>query len=198
MNIVMHPGDWWALFQQFCMLSLLGVGGAITTAPEMHRFLVDEHQWLNDAQFTSAIALAQASPGPNVLYIAVMGWTLGLNAAGGLNAGPQAWALGLFGVGVMMLGIMLPSSLLTYIATRWAYRHRDMRGVKAFKAGMAPIVVALLVCTSWLLTAAHDQASRDWPLWLLTAATALLVWRTRIHMLWLLAAGAVLGAMGLI
>lgn len=198
MNIVMHPGDWWALFQQFCMLSLLGVGGAITTAPEMHRFLVDEHQWLNDAQFTSAIALAQASPGPNVLYIAVMGWTLGLNAAGGLNAGPQAWALGLFGVGVMMLGIMLPSSLLTYIATRWAYRHRDMRGVKAFKAGMAPIVVALLVCTSWLLTAAHDQASRDWPLWLLTAATAFLVWRTRIHMLWLLAAGAVLGAMGLI
>jgi chromate transporter len=198
MNIVMSALDWWSLFQQFCLLSLLGVGGAITTAPEMHRFLVDEHHWLNDLQFTTSIALAQASPGPNVLFVALMGWNLGLNAGGGLAQGPQAWALGLFGILVMMLGIMLPSSVLTYVATRWAHRNRDMRGVMAFKAGMAPIVVALLVCTGWLLTAAHSQPTRDWPLWVLTTVTALVVWRTRIHLLWLLAAGAIMGAMGLI
>lgn len=198
MNIVMSGQDWWVLFQQFCLLSFLGVGGAITTAPEMHRFLVDEHHWLNDLQFTSSIALAQASPGPNVLFVALMGWNLGLNAGGGLGAGVHAWALGLFGVLVMMMGIMLPSSVLTYMATRWAHRNRDMRGVKAFKAGMAPIVVALLVCTGWLLTAAHNQPDRDWPLWALSAITALVVWGTRIHLLWLLAAGAVLGALGLI
>jgi chromate transporter len=198
MNIVMSALDWWSLFQQFCLLSLLGVGGAITTAPEMHRFLVDEHHWLNDIQFTTSIALAQASPGPNVLFVALMGWNLGLNAGGGLAEGPNAWALGLFGILVMMLGIMLPSSVLTYVATRWAHRNRDMRGVKAFKAGMAPIVVALLVCTGWLLTAAHSQPAKDWALWVLTAVTALVVWRTRIHLLWLLAAGAILGALGLI
>ena len=198
MNIVMSGQDWWVLFQQFCLLSFLGVGGAITTAPEMHRFLVDEHHWLNDLQFTSSIALAQASPGPNVLFVALMGWNLGLNAGGGLAAGLHAWALGLFGVLVMMMGIMLPSSVLTYMATRWAHRNRDMRGVKAFKAGMAPIVVALLVCTGWLLTAAHNQPDRDWPLWALSAITALVVWRTRIHLLWLLGAGAILGALGLI
>jgi len=194
----MSGQDWWTLFQQFCLLSFLGVGGAITTAPEMHRFLVDEHHWLNDIQFTSSIALAQASPGPNVLFVALMGWNLGLNAGGGLGAGLHAWALGLFGVLVMMLGIMLPSSVMTYMATRWAHRNRDMRGVKAFKAGMAPIVVALLVCTGWLLTAAHNQPDRDWPLWALSAITALVVWRTRIHLLWLLGAGAILGALGLI
>ena len=198
MNIVMSTPDWWALFQHFCLLSLLGVGGAITTAPEMHRFLVDEQHWLNDMQFTSSMALAQASPGPNVLFVAVMGWNVGLNAGGGLGAGSRAWTLGILGVLVMMLGIMLPSSVLTYTATRWAHRNRDMRGVKAFKAGMAPIVVSLLVCTGWLLTAAHSQPARDWPLWVLTTVTALVVWRTRIHLLWLLAAGAVLGAMGLI
>jgi chromate transporter len=49
-----------------------------------------------------------------------------------------------------------------------------------------------------LLTAAHNQPDRDWPLWALSAITALVVWRTRIHLLWLLAAGAVLGALGLI
>ncbi len=198
MTYQLSAADWWALFQQFCLLSLLGVGGAITTAPEMHRFLVDEQHWLNDMQFTSSIALAQASPGPNVLFVAVMGWNVGLNAGGGLAAGLQAWSLGVLGVLVMMLGIMLPSSVLTYMATRWAHRNREMRGIKAFKAGMAPIVVALLVCTGWLLTAAHNQAATDWPLWLLTSGTALVVWRTRIHLLWLLGAGALLGALGLV
>ena len=198
MTIVMTASDWWAVFQQFCLLSLLGVGGAITTAPDMHRFLIDEHQWLNDMQFTSSIALAQASPGPNVLFVALMGWNLGLNAGGGLDAGPAAWALGMMGVLIMMLGIMLPSSVLTYTATRWAHRNREMRTIKAFKAGMAPIVVALLVCTGWLLTAAHNQVDRDGPLWLLTLITALLVWLTRLHLLWLLGTGAVLGALGLV
>jgi len=196
MNIALSLSDWVTLFQQFCLLSLLGVGGAITTAADMHRFLVDEHQWLNDMQFTSSIALAQASPGPNVLFVALMGWNLGLNAGGGLAAGASAWALGLLGVMILMTGIMLPSSVLTYTATRWAHRNRNMRGVKAFKAGMAPIVVALLICTGWLLTAAHNEPLKDWPLWLLTAVTALTVWLTRVHLLWLLAAGALLGALG--
>jgi chromate transporter len=190
--------DFWTLFQHFASLSLLGVGGAITSAPEMHRFLVDETHWLSDMQFTSSIALAQAAPGPNVLFVALMGWNVGLNAAGGLGAGPLAWACGLLGVLATMVGIMLPSSVLTYTATRWAHRNRDLRAVKAFKTGMAPIVIALLISTGWLLTAAHNQPARDWPLWVLTAVSAVWVWRTKIHLLWLLGAGALLGAVGLI
>jgi chromate transporter len=73
-----------------------------------------------------------------------------------------------------------------------------LRAVKAFKTGMAPIVIALLICTGWLLTAAHNQPARDWPLWLLTAVSAVLVWRTKIHLLWLLGAGALIGGLGVI
>jgi chromate transporter len=69
-------------------------------------------------------------------------------------------------------------------------------GVRAFKLGMAPVVIALLVSTGWLLTAGHNQPSKDWPLWLLTAVAMLLVWRTRIHLLWLIGAGAVIGGLG--
>jgi chromate transporter len=53
-----------------------------------------------------------------------------------------------------------------------------------------------MVATAWLLTSAHTDPLRDWPLWTLTLVAALLVWRTRIHLLWLLAAGAILGALG--
>ena len=196
MTIHLTPADWLDLFMHFAALSLLGVGGAITTAPDMHRYLVGEQRWLTDPQFTSGIALAQAAPGPNVLFVALMGWNVGLNAGGGLAAGVPAVALALLGVLITMAGIMLPSSILTYTATRWAHKNRELRAVRAFKAGMAPIVIALLIATGWLLTAAHNQPARDWPLWLLTAISALVVWRTKLHMLWLLGAGAVAGAMG--
>lgn len=200
MNPVLHLSstDWLGMFQHFASLSLLAVGGAITTAPDMHRYLVDETHWLSDAQFTSSIALAQAAPGPNILFVALMGWNVGLNAGAGLGGGGQSAALAALGVLVAMLGIMLPSSILTYTATRWAHQHRDNIGIRAFKAGMAPIVIALLLATAWLLTAAHQQPTRDWPLYALTTATMLLVWHTRIHMLWLIGAGALLGALGIV
>ena len=190
------PIDWLAVFSHFASLSLLAVGGAITTAPDMHRYLVTQQAWLSDAQFTASIALSQAAPGPNVLFIALLGWNLGLNAGGGTGGGWVAWGLALLGVAVSMTATLLPSSVLTYTATRWAHRHRERRTVRAFKAGMAPIVIALLIATGWLLTAAHGQPASDWPLYLLTVAATLLVWRTRIHLLWLIGAGAVLGALG--
>jgi len=198
MSMTPTLAHWQDLFVHFASLSLLAVGGAITTAPDMHRYLVGQQAWLSDAQFTSSIALSQAAPGPNVLFVALLGWNVGLNAGGGPAAGWPAWALALLGVLVSMSATILPSSVLTYTATRWAQRNRDLRAVRAFKTGLAPIVIALLMATGWLLSAVHDQPARDWPLWLLTALTALLVWRTRVHLLWLLGAGALLGALGLV
>ena len=82
MSIVMTLADWIDLLTHFLSLSLLSIGGAIATAPDMHRYLVDERHWLLDSQFTSSIALAQAAPGPNVLFIALIGLNVGVN--GGL------------------------------------------------------------------------------------------------------------------
>ncbi|UUC91897.1 MULTISPECIES: chromate transporter [Comamonas] len=186
--------DWLHLFAYFLTLSLMAVGGAITAAPDMHRYLVDGNHWLSETQFTSSIAIAQAAPGPNVLFIALLGWNVGLNAGGG--AGPAAWGLGALGVAVCMVGILLPSSLLTWQASRWGQRNRDKRGVRAFKQGMAPLVIGLLLATGWLLGSASGNPGKDWKLWLLSLACTLLVWRTRIHLLWLLAGGAALGALG--
>lgn len=120
-------------------------------------------------------------------------WNVGLNAAG--DSGPMAWALGALGVAISMVGILLPSSLLTWQASRWGQRNRDKRGVRAFKQGMAPLVIGLLLATGWLLGSASGQWQRDWKLWLLSLACTLLVWRTRIHLLWLLGSGALLGAL---
>ncbi len=198
MILSLSAADWLALFTHFATLSLLAVGGAITTAPDMHRYLVNDQHWLTEAQFTSSIALAQAAPGPNVMFVALMGWNVGLNAGGGLGAGWVGWVCAFAGVFIAMFGIMLPSSTLTYMAARWGHQNRELRMVRAFKQGMAPIVIALLIATGWLLIAGHNQPAKDWPLWLLAVICMLLVWKTKIHLLWLLGTGALLGALGLV
>lgn len=169
-------GELAALFVHFLMLSLLAIGGAITVAPEMHRVLVGEMGLLADSQFNASIAIAQAAPGPNVLFVAVMGYQ----------------AAGFPGAVATMTGIMLPSTTLALAAARWGHARRDWRAVRAFKAGMAPLVIALMFSTGWILTA----ETPGWRHILLTVAAAVLVWRTRIHLLWLIGAGAVAGGMG--
>jgi chromate transporter len=44
MSIQLSAADWLALWAHFLSLSLLAVGGAITTAPDMHRYLVDKRK----------------------------------------------------------------------------------------------------------------------------------------------------------
>lgn len=196
MSMTLTTAQWFELFTHFASLSLLAVGGAITTAPDMQRFLVVEKGWLDAEQFSNSIALAQAAPGPNILFVPLLGWTIGLNAAGGLGAGWYGLGLAMLGVFLSMLGIMLPSSILTFTASRWGHRNRELRAVRAFKQGMAPLVIALLVATGWILAANHKADTHHLALWAVTAVSTLLVWKTKIHLLWLLGAGALAGWMG--
>ncbi len=94
--------------------------------------------------------------------------------------------------GAMLAGIMLPSTTLALAAARWSHVRRDWRAVRAFKAGMAPIVIALMFATGWILS----TESPGWRHLLLTVAAAMLLWRTRLHLLVMIAAGAIVGGLG--
>lgn len=171
------------LFLHFLTLSLLSIGGAISTVPEMHRFLVDRTGWLTEAGFTSSIALAQAAPGPNVLFVAV----LGFNVAG------------LQGAAAAMAGILLPSTVLTLAATRWMRANRSHLGLRAFAAGLMPLTLGLVFATGWLLALpfVRDDAHR-WGALALVAATVALTLKTRVALVWLVLGGGVLGALGVV
>jgi len=190
LHIVLTWHDWIDLFAHYLVLSLMSVGGAIATTGEMHRYLVEQHGWLTQQQFTDAIAIAQAAPGPNVLFVALIGWTVGLNAGSYLAA--------VLGVVVTMVGIMLPSSIIVLLATGWGHRNRELRAVRAFKQGMAPLVIGMLISTGIVLGSANRDPAHDWPLYTVSVVAALILWRTRIHLLWLLGAGALVGALGLL
>ena len=129
-----------------------------------------------------------------MLFVALLGWNVGVNAGGLLT--------GAMGILVAMCGILVPSTTLTYVTAQWAHKNRELLGVRAFKQGMAPIVVALLIAAGWILATSNTRGDgsllQNWPAWLLTAVSAVIVWRTKIHLLWLLGAGALLGWCGLV
>ena len=172
------PLDAWqllSLFGHYVLLGLLSVGGAIATASDMYRYVVTQEQWITGEQFASSIAIAQAAPGPNVLFVAAIGWNI---------AGPM-------GVLATMGGVLLPSTLLSLGATRWGERRRESLAVRSFTTGMAPLTLGLLLATGWLLAVpAHGR----WQDLALVAFTVLMMLRTRISPIWLVAIGGLVGA----
>ena len=167
------------LFTHCAILSLLAIGGAIATAPDLHRLVVIERGWITDIDFSASLALAQAAPGPNLLFVAVVGFNVA----------------GLPGAMSAMVGMLLPSTALTLLVFRWGSKRRDTRGVKAFVAGMAPVTLGLVVATATLL--ARPMAGRPVGL-ALVLISGLLMWRSKINPLWLILAGALARAAGLV
>jgi chromate transporter len=173
----MSAPDIGALFSHCLAMSMLAVGGAVAVAPELHRSLVLERGWLSEAQFSASIALAQAAPGPNLLFVPVLGYT----------------AAGLPGALAALAGILIPSTTVALAATRWGFKRREHRGVRAFMAGMAPVTLGLLAATALVLM--RPQAGSVWA-WMLAIGTAALTLRTKINPVWLIAVGAGVGAFG--
>jgi chromate transporter len=169
--------QWLQLFGHFLMLSLLAVGGAITTVPEMQRYVVGERGWLSDAQFSNCIALGQAAPGPNVIFVAVIGYSVA----------------GLAGVVATLAGTLLPSTTLALAASRWGDRRGPSRAIKAFTTGMAPLTIGLLLATGWiLLEPVHVNAANA----VLVLGTIGVMLFTSLSPMWLVGAGLLAGAMG--
>jgi len=180
-HVALTAAELLGLFGHFLVLSLLAVGGAITTAPDMHRYMVGEHQWITDAQFTTSIAIAQAAPGPNVLFVAVLGWNV---------AGP-------IGAFATMTGILLPSTALSIYASRWGTARRETRGVRAFTTGLTPLTIGLLCATGWILAEPYiaEPSHRLGAAGLILVSIGVMVW-TRLGPMWLVGLGAVVGALG--
>lgn len=168
-----------ALFLYFLMLSFLAVGGAPSVLPEMHRYVVEVHAWITSAQFAELYALAQVAPGPNVMYIPLIGWRI------------AGWA----GAAATTIPFIVPSVTLTMLVAHLHARHPKAALGAAIRRGLTPITIGLIFASGWILT---PVVNHDWRGYLLTALTVGLVLRTSLNPIWLLAAGAVAGTIGLV
>lgn len=182
------------LFLIFAQLSLLAFGGGNTIVPEMQRQIVEVERWMSAQEFTALFALAQAAPGPNLMIVPMLGWRIA----------------GLAGLVVSSVANFVPSSVLTVLAVRAWDRYKDHRWRKVVQAGLLPMTAGMIAASAYILTIASDQTAQaapagahlgetglSWSLVAITALGAVVATKTRIHPLWVLLGGALLGLTGI-
>ena len=176
----MNPNDsLWGFVIHLSLLSLLAIGGVNTIIPELHRFVVLDHPWMTNEQFTALFALAQAAPGPNVIFVTLIGWQVA----------------GLAGACAATVAICGPATVIAYVATRLSTQWQHLRWFKLLRSGLVPLTTGLMIASAWLLTAASAQSIFSY---VVTGATALMMLTPRINPLWLLALAGGAGATGLL
>jgi chromate transporter len=163
-----------ALFGHFLLLSLIAIGGVTTVLPDIQRYVVDTQHWMTAAQFADAFALGQVSPGPNMMYVTLVGWMI------------AGWG----GAIATTAAMVLPPATLTLLVARARSLSPQARLGRAFRGGLAPITLGLMLASGWILVTSVDQR---WPGYVLTVLTIVLVLRTKWNPLWLIAAGGMVG-----
>lgn len=167
------------LVQVFGQLSLLAFGGGNSILPEMQRQVVVVHPWMSGRDFAALYALAQASPGPNMLVSTLIGLRVA-GIAGALTA---------------TMAVTLPASALTFVCAHAWNRVRERPWRAVVQAGVMPVTAGLVMASAALLV--HTTA-HNWRLGALVAVATSLFLGTRLNPLWVLGAAAVLGASGLL
>jgi chromate transporter len=166
-----------ALAGYFALLSLFAVGGANAAVPEIHRVAVTVMHWMNDRQFADMFAIAQISPGPNVIIVTLIGYHVA----------------GLAGAGVATLAMCGPTCVAAFLVTRVWDRFKQARWRIAIQAGLVPVSLGLIAASAFVVARAADHNAVAG---LVSAATAAVAFATRVNPLWLFVAGGVLGLVG--
>jgi chromate transporter len=168
-----------SMFLHFMLLSLMAIGGVSTVLPDMQRYVVEANAWLSGKQFADAYALGQAAPGPNLMFVTLIGWQVA----------------GFAGAIATTVAVTGPPLLLTLMVTRYSASNPDAPLGLAIRRGLAPLTIGLMLASGWILLSSADH---DWRGFVLTAVTIGVVLRTRLNPLWLIVGGALLGIGGLV
>lgn len=164
-----------ALFGHFLSLSVFATGGAMALASDMHRYVVEDHAYITHTQFVNSIALAQAAPGPNILFVTVMGWQIA----------------GLPGALATTFGLSLPALVFPVLVSRLGRLSQFERLLKALQRGLGPVAIGLMASTCYLLV---RQAPGVWKGAALIAGSTLLLATTRVPPVLLIVAAGIGGA----
>jgi chromate transporter len=145
----------------------------------MHRIAVDVQHWMSDKQFADVFAISQMSPGPNVLIVTLIGYSVA-GIAGALAA---------------TLAMCGPTAILAYYVSRLLRRSSHSRWPAIIQAALVPLSIGLMAASGLILALTSDQS---WTAALITVVAAVLAFATRLNPFWLLLAGGALGFAGVI
>ncbi len=167
------------LATRYFIMAFFAIGGANAIVPEMHRLAVEQMQWMTNSDFASYYAIAQATPGPNMLIVTLIGWH----------------AAGLAGALTATVAVCAPGCLLTYVIFRMWDRFKDRPWRAAVQDGIAPVVIGIICSSAFLLIRATDEGIVTLAI---SLGTACLAYFTKLNPMIALALAAALGIAGLV
>lgn len=174
------------LFYEFFKIGLFAVGGGIATLPFLMD-LTDKYDWYTASELTNMIAISESTPGP-----------VGINMA--TYAGYQAAGIG--GAIVATVSLVLPALIIIVIVARFMKKFYDNPTVQTAFYGIRPAVAAAIAFAVWGLceiTLLGKDSTGYHPLWIniviCAAIFGLMQFKKlrKLHPLWWMIAGAVLG-----
>ena len=172
-------GILFTLLGYFALMSLFAIGGANGAIPEMHRLVVETRGWMSDRQFADMFALAQVTPGPNVIIVTLIGYH----------------AAGIAGALVTTLGMCGPACAFALFVGRLWDRFKNARWRIAIQAGLVPISIGLTAASALVVARA---ATTSWTSVVLTLVAAAVSYRLTLNPLWIFAVAALLGLVGVV
>jgi chromate transporter len=177
MDETMNDNPLLSLFGYFALLSLFAVGGANAAIPEMHRIAVEVMHWMTERQFADSFAIAQISPGPNIIIVTLIGYHVA----------------GLAGAAVATAALCGPTCFLAFVVARTWDRFKEARWRIAIQSGLVPVSLGLIAASAFVLARSADHNIYAA---IITGTTAVVGFATRINPLWIFAVGGLMGLSG--
>ncbi len=163
----------------FGVLSLFAIGGGNSAVPEMHRFAVEVQYWLSDRQFADSFALAQLTPGPNLIIVTLIGYHVA----------------GILGALVATLAMCGPPAVFAFFVGGASERFRGKTWHTVLSRALVPVTIGLIAASAAVIVATTGY---NWMSLVITVGTALTAYFVRVHPLWMFVAAAVIGMSGLL
>jgi chromate transporter len=169
-----------ALFWSFFKIGAVLYGSGYVLFAFLRAEFVEKQGLISDRQLLDAIAIGQFTPGPLFTSATFVGFQID-GAAGAIAA---------------TLGIFAPAFLFVALLATALEKLRKSPRARIFLDAVNAASFALMAATTWLLArqAWNSSAELLWPVALFIASLVILV-RTRWNSAWLIAAGAVCGAL---
>ena len=163
----------------FGVLSLFAIGGGNSAVPEMHRFVVDVQHWLSDRQFADCFALAQLTPGPNIIIVTLIGYHVA----------------GVIGALITTLAMCGPPALFAFFVGTASDRFKGKTWHNVLSRALVPVTIGLTAASAAIIAA---TAGYNWMALTITVGTALTAYFVPVHPLWMFAIAAVIGMSGVL
>lgn len=169
------PYTLWQMALYMLRLGTFGFGGPVALVGYMHRDLVEQRQWISDADYKEGLALAQLAPGPLAAQLGIYLGYVHYRIRGATIAG---------------MAFVLPSFLMV-VALGWAYMHfGGISWMQAVFYGVGAAVIGIILMSAKKLT--QKSVGKDKLLWVIYLLQVAVTVVTQSEVAWLFIAAGLL------